>query len=55
MTSVEFFVRNCLIERGQPEEEVTTLEFPKLIGAARESISAGASPSTSPRRRPSGS
>ena len=28
ITAVEFFVRNCLIERGQPEEEVTKLEFP---------------------------
>ena len=38
MTAVEFFVRNCLIEHGQPEEEVTTLEFPKLIGAARKHL-----------------
>lgn len=38
MTAVEFFVRNCLIEQGRPEEEVTTLEFPKLIGAARKHL-----------------
>jgi len=38
ITAVEFFVRNCLIERGRPEEEVTRLEFPKLIGAARKHL-----------------
>lgn len=35
MAAVEFFVRTCLIEQGQPEGEVTKLDFPKLIGAAR--------------------
>jgi hypothetical protein len=38
ITAVEFFVRNCLIEQGQPQEEVTKLEFPKLIGAARNHL-----------------
>jgi hypothetical protein len=38
IAAVEFFIRNCLIERGQPEEEVTKLEFPKLIGAAKKHL-----------------
>lgn len=38
ITAVEFFVRNCLIERGQPEDVVTKLDFPELIGAARNHL-----------------
>jgi len=38
ITAVEFFVRNCLIERGQPEEEVTRIEFPELIGRAKKHL-----------------
>jgi hypothetical protein len=29
-------IRNCLIEAGQPEDGVTTLDFARLIGAGRK-------------------
>ncbi len=38
ITAIEFFVRNCLIEQGQPEAEVAKLDFPELIGAARKHL-----------------
>jgi len=36
--ALEFFMRNCLIERGHPDREVARLEFPELIGAARKHL-----------------
>jgi len=38
ITAVEFFIRNCLIEAGQAEDDITNLEFAKLIGAARKHL-----------------
>lgn len=35
---LEYFMRNSLIERGQPENAVTTLDFPALIGATRKHL-----------------
>jgi hypothetical protein len=36
--ALEFFMRNCLIEKGQPEESVAKLDFLELIGAARKHL-----------------
>ena len=38
MMAIEFFVRNSLIEQGQTEESITSLDFPALIGAARKHL-----------------
>ena len=36
--AIEFFIRNCLIEAGQPEGQVTALDFVGLIGAGRKHL-----------------
>lgn len=36
--ALEYFMRNCLVERGQAESTVTTLDFPALIGATRKHL-----------------
>ena len=36
--AIEFFIRNCLIEVGQPEDQVTALDFAGLIGAGRKHL-----------------
>jgi hypothetical protein len=36
--AIEFFIRNCLIEAGQPEDRVTALDFAGLIGAGRKHL-----------------
>jgi hypothetical protein len=36
--ALEYFMRNCLIERGQAESTVTTFDFPALIGATRKHL-----------------
>jgi hypothetical protein len=36
--ALEFFLRNCLLERGQPEKSVAKLDFLELIGAARKHL-----------------
>jgi hypothetical protein len=36
--ALEYFMRNCLMERGQAESTVTTLDFPALIGATRKHL-----------------
>jgi hypothetical protein len=36
--AIEFFVRNCLIDAGQLEDWVTTLDFAGLIGAGRKHL-----------------
>lgn len=38
MMALEFFIRNCLIERGKSEKVVAALEFQQLIGAARREL-----------------
>ena len=37
--ALEFFTRNCLLERGHPEGWVSRLDFLELIGAARKHLS----------------
>jgi hypothetical protein len=36
--ALEYFMRNSLIERGQSERAVTTLDFPALVGATRRHL-----------------
>jgi hypothetical protein len=36
--ALEFFMRNCLLEKGEPEERVAKLDFLELIGAARKHL-----------------
>jgi hypothetical protein len=36
--ALEYFMRNSLLERGQPESTVTALDFPALIGATRKHL-----------------
>ena len=39
MMTLEFFMRNCLIEAGQSEDEVSSLTFHELIGATKHRLS----------------
>jgi hypothetical protein len=39
--ALEFFMRNCLVEQGQPEEWVAKRDFLELIGAARNHLGWG--------------
>jgi hypothetical protein len=39
MMALEFFMRNCLIEAGQSEDEVSSLTFHELIGATKNRLS----------------
>jgi hypothetical protein len=39
MMALEFFMRNCLIERGQPPNIISTLTLDDLIGATRRILS----------------
>jgi hypothetical protein len=36
--AIEFFIRNCLLEAGQPEDRVTALDFGGLIGGGRKHL-----------------
>ena len=38
LMALEFFLRNCLLERGQPEQSIGKLDFLELIGAARKHL-----------------
>ena len=38
MMAIEFFVRTSLVEQGQAERSITSLDFPALIGAARKHL-----------------
>jgi hypothetical protein len=36
--AIEFFIRNCLIEAGQADDQVTALDFAGLIGTGRKHL-----------------